>query len=97
MSGFLLENGPGWLTVFFVNDTIFIQLPIISAYQWLYQRYFLGVRKEIDFLLVTYPEARLGSVVAGLAEAGSEKFRGQRPRLHQIGSVKCPGACSRDL
>ena len=40
MRGFLLENAPGWLTIFLVNDTIFIQLPIISAYQWLFPLHF---------------------------------------------------------
>jgi len=48
----------------------------------------------LDSLWVTYLEACFGLVVAGLAEAGSEKFRGQRPRLQQIGSVECPEACS---
>jgi len=44
-----------------------------------------------------YLEVCFGLVVAGLAEAGSEKFRGQRPRLHQIDLVECPEAFSGDL
>ena len=46
---------------------------------------------------VRYLEARFGLIVAGLAEAGSEKFRGQRPGYTKLGSVEWPGACPGNL
>jgi hypothetical protein len=52
---------------------------------------FVSARGALDSLWVSYLESCFGLVVAGLAEAGSEKLRDQRPRLHQIGSVECSG------